>query len=305
MKKYKVEGTSNSILLNKDMGYFAVSYYDNNIISIYDYDTGSHLNSLNTIYCSASSNLLAGNEKYFIYQFSAKELIVADAKTFKQLHTIKLSHCGAVNTISLKNDILLVSANKAIGNSLDKYQNIFLFDLVKGSSAVFTDGRMYIKKSMILDNSIISLFNDKDAFGYVNISLGNKVEIECSTIDAGNPEYFNRILSNKDLYIVANINTDGVDKFKIYKIDEVTKKSINIEHDFENIDIHTGLIKDKKSFLIGYDNSIGKYTLLETNGFSGRLGNTVLGVSVITEAIAADDNHFCFGADKTIYFVEV
>lgn len=305
MRKFQVNGTSNSILLNNQKGYFAVSYYDNNIISIYDYQAGNLLKELKTLYCSASSNILVGNNKYFCYLVSAKEVIVADADSFETLHTLKLSQCGAVNSLSLKDNILLVSANKAIGNNADCYQNIFIFDLEKRTSSTFTDGKHYVKKSMLFADSIISFCNRSVDFSCLNISLGNK-DIQEKTIDFGNVEYFNLLPSNRDLYVVAKVINDDVTKHNVYLIKESDNEISKVESSFNNVDIHTGYVSNNgNSYLVGFDRNINKYTLLVTNGFTGKVGNTVLGVSVVTESVAFDDSFFCFGADKSIYFIEV
>ncbi len=305
MKKFQVDGTSNSVLLNKNKGYFAVSYYDNNIVSIYNYLTGNLLKELKTFYCSASSNILVGNDKYFCYLVSAKEVIVADADSFETLHTLKLSHCGAVNSLSLKGDKLLVGANKAIGNNADYYQNIFLFDLEKRSSSALTDGKHYVKKAILLSNSIVAFCNRSVDFSYLDIFLENHIYRE-EIIDTGNVEYFNLLPSDKDLYVVAKVIDNDIIKHNVYLYNENNNKITDVKNSFDNIDIHTGYVRENgNSYLVVFDKNIAKYTLLVTNGFDGRVGNTVLGVSVVTESVAVDDTYFCFGADKSIYFVEV
>lgn len=304
MIKFEVFGTSNSIHLNKQNNFIAVSYYDNNSISILDYKTGNLIKELKTEYCSASSNLLAGNDTYFVYQYSAKEVIVANASNHEKLHILKVDHCGAINSISLDQDKLLITANKKIGNH-DRYSNLFLFDLKNKTSKTFTDGKKYIKKSIIKNGHIICFYNELNAQMYLSISSDEQIkEIKISDEVADN---FNIIHSNDNsLYFVSlfqdNQNIDN----KCYEISPISGSVYPIENKFFKLQVQAGFInKTGKSFILGYDTMIKKYCLSETKAFNGKLGNTILGATVLTDAIAIDDKYFAFGADHVVYLVEV
>ncbi|WP_180061806.1 MULTISPECIES: hypothetical protein [unclassified Acinetobacter] len=304
MIKYDVSGTSNSIHLDKANNFIAVSYYDNNLISILDYRTGRIIKELKTEYCSASSNLLAGNDKYFIYQYSAKEIVVADARTHEKLHNLKVDHCGAVNSISLDQDQLLITANKKIGKH-DFYSNIFLFDLTNKTGKTFTDGTKFIKKGIIKNNHIICFHNEIDSHNYLSINLDR--EIKDYKISDGVAEDFNIIKSNDNsLYFVSSINTGENLVNNIYEISPISGSLYPIENKFFNLQVQTGYINHTgKSFILGYDSMIKKTCLSVTKGFNSKIGNTILGATVITESIAVDDKYFAFGADHVIYLVEV
>lgn len=305
MIKYNVLGTSNSIHLNKDLGYIAVSYYDENFISILDYTTGKVLKNIKTNYCSASSNLLAGDNTYFIYQSEPKEIIVADAKSFSTLHTLKLDHCGAINSISLTGDNLLVTANKAIGQQ-KKHQNIFYFNLADKSVKAFENGKQYIKKSILFNEHIISFHNNKNTFNYLSIDTDSGESFD-NEIDNGNAEYFNILKSNDGkIYVTIKLENIDNDENLVYEIN-INNKTINkIDNVFHNLVIHSGFINNNgKSYILGFDKTIKKYTLSVTKGFSGKNGNTILGATIFTEAIAVNSEYFSFGADKVIYLVEV
>lgn len=300
MIKFNVSGTSNSIHLNKNLGYIAVSYYDNNVVSILDYTNGNIIKEIPTIYCSASSNLLAGDDQYFIYQYAPKEIIVADAKSFEIIHTLKVDNCGAINSITLEKDKLLVTANKAIGKQ-EKYSNIFLFNLSEKTTSTYTDGKKYIKNAYMKNEHIICFHNDLNTHNFLSISLDG--EIKDNIISNSVADNFNIILSNDNsLYFATVTNQEN----KIYEISPINGSLYPVENKFFRLQVQTGFInKNGKSFILGYDQMIKKYCLSETRGFIGKLGNTILGATVLTDAIAVDDKYFAFGADHVVYLVEV
>lgn len=304
MIKFDVSGTSNSIHLNKNLGYIAVSYYDNNVVSILDYTNGNIIKEIPTIYCSASSNLLAGDDQYFIYQYAPKEIIVADAKSFEIIHTLKVDNCGAINSITLEKDKLLVTANKAIGKQ-EKYSNIFLFNLSEKTVTAYTDGKKYIKNAYMKNGHIICFHNGLNTHNFLSISLNG--EIKDNIIGDSLADNFNIILSNdSSLYFVATVTTGEYQENKIYEISPINGSLYPVENKFFKLQVQTGFInKIGKSYILGYDEMIKKYCLSATKHFSSKTGNTILGASVITEAIAVDDQYFAFGADHVIYVIEV
>lgn len=307
MQNFNVFGVPNSIGVNVENSYIAVGYYDESFITFHHIDNGKLLNKMNTEYCSAYSNLIKTNSKYFVYLHSAKTVKVLESKSFKELFSFDLSNCGAVNSIELNNEKLFIFANSPIGDKTNK-KDIFIYDLGLNESDSFDSG-LYIKKGTIVDQQLVIFGNylgqDKNNIGCVRI-LDNKKIIEETVI------YENSSIEEVIIYEVENkskvkglVNSD-------HQLEEVEANLDNVEFGFDLMpssqpNTVVGCIKSAKEN--EPDNVIVITQQANDKAYKMKISDShedveTLPFDVVTGATASKNNKFYFGVDKAISIVE-
>lgn len=309
MKNFKVFGVPNSISVNAKNAYIAVGYYDETLITFHSIDNGNLINKINTEYCSAYSNLIKTNSKYFVYLHSAKLIKVLDSNNLKELYSFELNNCGAINSIELKDEKLFVFTNSPIGDKANK-KDVFIYDLDLNQSDSFDSG-IYIKKGTIIDKQIVIFGNylghDKNNIGCVRILESDK-----------------KILEETVIY-----ENDSIEEVVLYEVENKSQVRgfVSSDHELEGVEASLEFVR------FGFDLApsvhpntvIGCIKSTEENTLSSviviiqqtndktykmkRYGNhedvETLPFDVITGATASTDNKFYFGVDKAISIVEL
>lgn len=307
MQNFNVFGVPSSIGVNVENSYIAVGYYDESFITFHHIDNGKLLNKMNTEYCSAYSNLIKTNSKYFAYLHSAKTVKVLESKSLKELFSFDLSNCGAVNSIELNNEKLFIFANSPIGDKTNK-KDIFIYDLDLNKSDSFDSG-LYIKKGTIIDQQLVIFGNylgkDKNNIGCVRI-IDDKKIIEETII------YENSSIEEVILYEVENkTNVKGLVNSD-HQLEVVEANLDNVEFGFDLMpsaqpNTVVGCIKTAKENEL--DNVIVITQQANDKTYKMKISDNhedveTLPFDVVTGATASKNNKFYFGVDKAISIVE-
>lgn len=309
MQNFNVFGVPNSISVNLENAYIAVGYYDEKFITFHHIDNGKLLSKMNTEYCSAYSNLIKTNSKFFVYLHSAKTIKVLDSKSLKELFSFDLNNCGAVNSIELNNDKLFVFANSPIGDKTNK-KDIFIYDLGLNQSDSFDSG-IYIKKGTIIDQQIVIFGNylgqDKKNVGCVRILELDKKIVEETVIyeDSSIDEVILYEVENK-LKVKGLINSD-------HQLEGVEASLDNVEFGFDLMpsaqpNTVVGCVKSTKENEL--DNVIVITQQVNDKTYKMKISDNpedveTLPFDVVTGATASKNNKFYFGVDKAISIVEL
>ena len=306
MKTFKVFGVPSSIAVNNERSFIAVGYYDESIITIHNIDNGKLLNKINTEYCSAYSNLIKTNSKYFVYLHSAKLIKVLDSKNLKELFSFELNDCGSINSIELKDNNLFIFANSPIGDKSNK-KDIFIYDLELNKKSVFDSG-IYIKKGTVIDNKIVIFGN----------YLANKKDHGCVRIvDLNNFDHIDETLifdgsSIEEVVLYEVTNNQKIRSFVSSASEDMEASLESLSFGFDlSPSIHprtiVGCIKPT-------ENTLSTVVVITQKPDSkaykiSRYGTSedveTLPFEVVTGATASTDSKFYFGVDKSISIVEL
>lgn len=297
MKSFNVSGVSSSIALNKNNGYLAVGYFDEPFITIHDYETGDVIHKLDLKYCSSANNVLACNDSYLITLYEAKVINVYDAKNFELLSSFQLNNCGAVNSLFLIDDLVIVTTNKALGRSEVK-KDIFFYE-IKDKNLISYDSGIYLRKSFILNNEIFLIGNGTSNKSFI-IPFSKKDEIKHElpfivdevTVYEQNTNNQTKVFINSGLNSIGNIN-HCVNAYR----------SLNIDIEDEILDkTVVGFLGQNELIKITFNEQSNMYKYCH---YGEREVMEYLDIEVITHSSACNNSHFFFGADKSIYYVEI
>lgn len=297
MKNFDVLGVSSSIALNAENGYFAVGYFDEPFVSIHDYKTGELLHKIKTKYCSSANNVLACNDKYLVILCEAKLINVYDAKNFEILNSFQINNCGAVNSLTLIDNIVSVTTNKALGKA-DVKKDIFFFD-IDDKKLISHESGLYLRKSFFLNNELFLLGNGQCEKSFiVPFSKMETVKNEMPFLIDEALVYETNTKERTKVFVNSGINTIGNINHSIN-----VYKSLNIDIEDEILDKTVcGFIGQNELIKITFNEQSSSYKYCR---YGENDSMQFLDFEVITHSSACDKKYFCFGADKSIVFVEI
>lgn len=297
MKSYNVFGVSSSIALNKNNGYFAVGYFDENSVTIHDYYTGDLIHKIKTNYCSSANNILACNDDYLIVLHEAKTINIFDAKKFEIISSFHLNNCGAVNSILIEDDLVIVTTNKAIGNLTIK-NDIFFYE-IKNRKLTSNESGLYLRKSFLLKGQLFLVGNGLSNNSFIvpylkseNLMISLPILVDEVIVYEHNTNEYVKVFLNTGLNDVGNTNfcINVYPSLNMDVEDEILEKTV------------VGYLGKNELIKITFNNQTEKY---KYSRYGEKEVMEYLDFDVITHSSACDNTNFCFGADKKIVFIEI
>lgn len=308
--QFKVKGVPSSIAVDNETNKIFVGYYDEPQVSIFDLKTKAVICNIKTTVTSAYANLIAVNKDYIFLLSAAKTISFIKKTDISLAKEIDLSliPCGAVNSIKLSGEnLLVISTNKAIGNK-DTRKDIFIYDLAT-DKLVASDSGIYIKTTIVSNNRIFVFGNFFEQgksqsivkeFSLSKLVAGIVEPMQVVHLDQEEIEHGFSYISSKNDFNKAFIQTKNSKKLvevkdgKIFLSENLTDEQINGFIHSTAIGTSTYKVVDNQYYLNTVDISSKAYTAsLKLEG------------KTVTDAATLSNDIFYFGVDKSIYMLQL